>query len=215
MQRLLDQMVIFFNLFLFTLLFLEQDTEFLKPSTITSASESKTEEALPTVEMPMLSSNDMNTLKNLQNDDTHKDTSLQSQETSIVLTPIQALKQKQKHLIQSGKIIIIGFVFIFLVWYGKLDPLGDIPICILPPFLFLGSCRTAAVEYVEKYKIKHIIRLGVGFANTSGDGVIYHDYHIEDSPSQPISYLFDKISADIEAARLANENVLVKFLSLF
>ena len=102
MQRLLDQMVIFFNLFLLTLL--EQDTEFLKPSTITSASESKTEEALPTVEMPMLSSNDMNTLKNLQNDDTHKDTALQSQETSIVLTPIQALKQKQKHLIQSGKI---------------------------------------------------------------------------------------------------------------
>ncbi|KAI8810848.1 hypothetical protein BJ742DRAFT_160920 [Cladochytrium replicatum] len=73
---------------------------------------------------------------------------------SEVLSPaqIRALKAKQTHLIHS-------------VWYGKSFPIGDEPLVILQPYLFLGSCFAARKECVQKYRIKHIIRLGWGFRN--------------------------------------------------
>ncbi|KAJ3080068.1 hypothetical protein HK102_003340, partial [Quaeritorhiza haematococci] len=112
--------------------------------------------------------------------------------------PITALREKQSHLVEA-------------VWYGKVDPVGDIPLLILPPFLFLGSCFAARLECIRACKIKHIVRLGWGFVNhaSEDDDVVYYDFPIEDSPKEPIRGLFQRTSEIIETARLAGENVLV------
>ncbi|KAJ3218820.1 Dual specificity protein phosphatase 10 [Clydaea vesicula] len=113
------------------------------------------------------------------------------------VSPVYLLKLQQKHLVNS-------------VWYGKRAPYGDLPIMILP-HLFLGSSQTASKELVKKYNIKHILRLGWGFIDECdvADGIIYHDFPIEDTPSQKIEHLFVTTSKIIENARLKNERILV------
>ncbi|KAJ3263704.1 Dual specificity protein phosphatase 1, partial [Blyttiomyces sp. JEL0837] len=114
--------------------------------------------------------------------------------------PVNDLRERQMHLISA-------------VWYGKIYPVGDLPIPIVPNLLYLSSCFAARDDMVKSRRIRHVIRLGWGFEDMcqkgGEDGVTYHDFPIEDSPRQEIRNLFEETTAIIEEARKKGEAVLV------
>jgi protein-tyrosine phosphatase len=113
--------------------------------------------------------------------------------------PVRDLKERQLHLVSS-------------VWYNKVSPCGDLPIPIIPSFLYLSSCLAATPEHCEPRNIRHIIRLGWGFVDFCDPdihGITYHDFPIEDNPREEIEVLFDETTKIIETARQHNEGVLV------
>ncbi|KAJ3096747.1 Dual specificity protein phosphatase 10 [Phlyctochytrium planicorne] len=68
------------------------------------------------------------------------------------ISSVRDLQEVQAHLIAS-------------VWYGRKEPVGDLPLPILPPFLYLGSCFAAHRHHVgyPHNNIRHVLRLGWGF----------------------------------------------------
>ncbi|KAJ3400596.1 dual specificity phosphatase 19 [Chytridiales sp. JEL 0842] len=112
---------------------------------------------------------------------------------------VQDLRDRQTHLVKS-------------VWYGRLSPCGDLPIPIIPSFLYLSSCLAAKPDLCASRNIRHIIRLGWGFqdhCDPNLHGITYHDFAIEDNPQVNIAQLFAETTSIIEQARHANEGVLV------
>ncbi|KAI8923876.1 hypothetical protein BC831DRAFT_468572 [Entophlyctis helioformis] len=111
--------------------------------------------------------------------------------------PVGDLRTRQNQLVQA-------------VWMDGTDPV-DVPNLIVSDFLFLSSCLAATKDLLKANDITHVIRLGWGFKThcSAADGVMYHDFRIEDSPNVPIRLLFEETTSIIETARLNGEKVLV------
>lgn len=115
--------------------------------------------------------------------------------------PVYDLRIHQQHLVDS-------------VWFGKQIPHGDLPLCIVPDYLYLSSCLAASRQTLLDHGITHVLRLGWGFTDhvTPDDGITYHDFPIYDSPSEQIHVLFDETTRLIERVRQNNEKILVRNL---
>ncbi|KAJ3044427.1 hypothetical protein HDV00_002319 [Rhizophlyctis rosea] len=111
------------------------------------------------------------------------------------LTPtVQDLSTRQSRLVTA-------------VWYqGR----GDIPLPIIPNFLYLGSCFAARSPAMVELNIQHVVRLGWGFGEHGGGaGVKVHDYPLEDSPEERIGEWFEEVCGVICEAEERGERVLV------
>ncbi|KAJ3116958.1 hypothetical protein HDU96_008248 [Phlyctochytrium bullatum] len=65
---------------------------------------------------------------------------------------VHDLREVQSHLVSA-------------VWYNRTHPVGDLPLPIHPPNLYLGSCYAAQPEAVAERGIRHVVRLGWGFGD--------------------------------------------------
>ena len=126
--------------------------------------------------------------------------------------PLDALKLWQKNLIDS-------------VWFGKKN--GDVPVPIIPDFLYLSSCYGCTRENLIRNGIKHVLRLGWGFHTMvenegifsssilsfsllfHSDNITFHEFRISDSPSQPIRQVLEETGNLINEIHQRGERVLV------
>ena len=112
------------------------------------------------------------------------------------MSPMMALKLKQRHLIQS-------------VWLNLVDPIGDVPLEVVPG-LFLSSYKALSFKNaLTQCNIKHVIRLGEGYAHNE-ENVTYYDFGILDIPSALISDIFEQTNEIIDdVLNVRKENILV------